>query len=370
MPITKYLNLTITLFALIILTILTINANAAEWVPVTLSPNFDHTAYGFCKRENQCFVSSANNENIDDKPEAYWESNPANKPKCIATGQYILDHYCKDGEWQTRTQKLALALLAIAKQTNSQKYTLFCDSYKNILNRYEYQTQYGLVTTFLRNSCQPATKTGCLVNNMCILKYDNSIAFGISINTQINHENSALQAFNLSKNTCSAVDNQYTTCSENIWYDPTLKIIIYAQTTTLPAPLQEETLTQPYEQLRDYIMQFHNSNIAALNYTNYEIKPQFDTLFIAKNQEKEIFAFKQSPLTLSQFSYAGWMYTNINMPQDICTTLIKKMDSRAQCEQQPEENNYYIATVNTPLQRQTQTLINQWQDMTTKAWSD
>ncbi|VVB80882.1 Uncharacterised protein [uncultured archaeon] len=356
---------------LILLILILIPAvTAAHWESVSLKHNWDLTSQGFCVQPTQCLVRTSYNESLDNQPEKYWTGTAyADKPKCIQDKQYLSDNYCENGQWSSRTKLIAQQLLAIAGTNN---FALYCDNYQNALNEYQYNTDYGTVTTFLGRYClQPGNRrTENCANNICAIKYADKVAFGMAINTEINGDKSPLQALNFSKTKCdNAVNPGYNPCGDNVYYNPDTQSIIYAPgVSPMPAVTQTEIdyVADSYEKLKDYV----NDYIPAqYNYTYYKITPQFNYLDITKDGQKFFYGFKQENITLPPISYAGWYYSNIQLPDKACDRYIKRYDSRASCEEQPSETDFYIAAYKTSpansMDRHT-SIIDAWQDMTGK----
>src|SRR3989344_8026 len=90
--------------------------------------NWQQTSEGTCGQPSQCLVSNAFNSVFDNDPNAYWDglANPAQGPKCIASGQYILDHYCNEGVWSSRTKLVASRLATLAVQSGASVYSVSC----------------------------------------------------------------------------------------------------------------------------------------------------------------------------------------------------------------------------------------------------
>jgi len=305
-----------TILLLILITAPFVAAQGAQWVEVNVKHNWDRRSSGFCNEGAQCLVSNAFNETWDNMPDRYW-SQVANwqRPKCINHTQYISDNYCENGEWTSRTKLLSKQLLAIALDKAPTSFSLYCDNYKKVLNRYQYRTDYGLVTNFLNSlNCLQAgnkRKDNC-VNNICVMKYNNNIAIGTAINTDISGEKSPLQALNLSKAACNNAKQSggYNHCGFGVWYNHDLKSMIYTPALqTLPAvtTLTEQFFMDPYNKLNDYVFKVvHQPTIQQQNYTFFNFTPKFNQIYMAKDQFDFAYSFREQNITLVQRDYAGW----------------------------------------------------------------
>jgi len=193
------------------------------------------------------------------------------------------------------------------------------------------------------------------VNSICVMNYGDEVAFGVAINADISGPKSPLQALNQSNTACDGVKNQnsaYDPCGNNVWYNHNTESIIYARgINPLPAPtsLTTEFFITPFNKLKDYVFSVvHKPEIAQYNYSFFQVMPQFKKVYMAKDDIDFVYAFKESNLTLSQLSYAGWYFSNLDLPEDTCSRIIKRYDSRANCEEQPSTTEFYIAAHMTP----------------------
>jgi hypothetical protein len=348
---------------------------AADWVEVSIKQDWDRKSIGFCKETSQCLVSNAFNAAWDNFPDRYWsEQSNDNKPKCINDTQYIEDNYCDMGMWSSRTKLVATQLLSIALAQSPTNFSLYCDDYDKVLNRYAYRTDYGAVTSFLGKFCmQPGNRVlKTCVNSVCVLKYGNTVAFGTAINTDINGVKSPLQALNLSTTTCDSAintDKDYDPCAFGVWYNHDTRSIIYAQSGTLPIvnPLTTAFFMTPYNKLKDYVFAYvYKPEIKEYNYTFFNQTPAFKQIYMAKDDFDFVYSFKQENITLSQVDYSGWYFSNINLPNDTCERIIKGYDSRANCEIQPSASEFYIAAHRTPPVNKfdiRQSIVDAWEEV-------
>lgn len=360
---------------IVIALLLTVSVTAADWVQIDIKETWDQKSTGFCQQNSQCLVNTSHSDAYDNQPDRYWSQlQPSEKPKCINTGQYISDHYCDNGQWTTRTKDISLQLLSIALNNNPDNFALYCDSYDNVLNKYDYITSYGSVTSFIRKFCQQPgnIRTNVCTNNICVLNNGGTIAFGFSINTDISGSKSPLQALDLNRNQCDNMknnDGDYDNCGNNVWYNHDTESILYApNTNNLPAITQFTTdfLTVPYNRLNNYVnTAVHNPNVAQLNYTFFKT-PDYNRIYIAKSPTNFAYAFKEQDKTLARIDYAGWYYANADLPQDACARIIKRYDSKAHCEQQPSPDEFYIVADKRiplgPLGGQ-QSIVDAWTDL-------
>ena len=344
-----------------------------EWKQVEMKYSWDRRSTDFCKEANQCLIQKRFNETLDNKPDKYWSGRlDSERPKCIQSGQYISDNYCESGEWSSRTKLIAEQLTAIAGNND---YSLYCDRYENALNNYAYKTDYGLASGFLGRLCTQSTatqRTENCVNSICVMKYGNNIAFGTAINTDISGEKSPLQALNMARDECDQAKKAggYNACGKNsIWYNHDTQSIIYAPgITRMPAPASN-AIIEPYNKLKTYVADYvYNPEMWERNYTFFNITPQFKFLYMAKNKDKTAYSFKQENISDKTYptDYAGWIYENMQLPNDACDRYIKKYDGKASCEEQPTETEFYVAAYRKHDSDTRASIIDAWPDTTGK----
>jgi len=330
-------------------------AQQADWVgPVTSKDTWDYKSKGYCPRTDRCFMGRLG---------------------CLNSTQYVLDNYCENGSWSTRTKLVAQQLLALALSESPTNYALYCNSYDAALNEYAYNTAYGSVTSFLSKFCTIGNRVENCANNVCVLKYGSDVAFGMAINTDISGTKSPLQALNISKTACDNeknTDGDYDSCGSNAWYNHNTQSIIYAKESSLPTitTTTQNTLLDPYNKLNNYVFTYvHNPDVPQYNYTSYNITPKFDQVYIAKDGTDFLFSFRHGNITKAQKDYAGWYFANIDLPGDACDRIIKRYDDRANCEQQPSETEFYITALKTPPVGRfdiSKSIADAWKEMTGK----
>ena len=235
-----------------------------EYRPVKLDWNEDK--WGFCTGAEQCFVSRTGS--TASTAQDFYTANIL--PACISEQEYILDHYCEQGNWTSRTKYLAGDLLKI---TEGEDYVLYCTDYQNALPNYDDEDQLILggevaqtldvtldvgqtltqttpetIYTFLSNPPELISqRENTRINNVCLLKFkqgDNKIAFATTLNLPLTHEDSILNAlFNgeippesITNNEVCTEEDGFFKCGleqfgleGDLWYSPTLNAIIYSK---------------------------------------------------------------------------------------------------------------------------------------------
>jgi len=331
---------------LVLILAVPVSAQQADWVgPLQVSTTWDYKATDFCSRNTQCLVKTG---------------------KCIDSATWDLDHYCDSGQWTSRTKDIALQLLELALGNNPSNFSLYCNNYDAVLNKYDYSTDYGSVTTFLRSFCtQPSGKTKNCVNNVCAVKYGSNVAFGMSLNADISGDKSILKALNLSNTICDNAKNNngvYNSCGSNVWYNHDKESIIHAKANSLPAPstTTKAFFISSYDKIQTYAYaNVHNPNVRHLNYTSFKLRPMFDTLYLSKHNFNYVYSYKQTNITLFQDGYIGLHLSNIDLPENACNDIFKQYDSRAGCEKQPTQNEFFV----TAKRITSKSLVDAWDDL-------
>lgn len=254
--------------------------------------DWDHENSECCIEESQCLVSAdgdlSNNGNVS----AYFTDN---KPKCINSGQFILDHYCLNGNWTTRTALIAGELLnfTYADAGRSSDFTLFCDDYTYALNYYEYLP----VINYLSQRCFiNSIEIPCL-NDICVLRYKEGQSYKVIAATALNWNisNSTpfsfLNATGRSASYCNAVSgSDYAACSnsKDVWYNPAINAVAFSNTGFLLNPSFVDSLIailrNPFGALINWINQ-HNMADQQWPIAN------FKKLYISSNAGKKVSAF-------------------------------------------------------------------------------
>jgi len=320
---------------------------------VIAASNWQQTSIGTCATAaSQCLVSNAFNPALDNIPNSYWDGlvNPSTGPKCIASGQFILDHYCDSGVWSSRTKQVALRLVALA-QSASVPFSISCGRADLVLPHDEL-TNSGSAFALLGKSCSFASFNGVqfvenCANNVCVLKYGNAVALGMSVNSQINGPTSVLRVFNKPITLCTTgidTDAEYASCGSDLWYDHRTQSVIYAPGVfrlPLTAQVPSLFLDEAYERVSSYVFaNVHNPSLPQKNYSSFQA-PDLSEVYYAQGASGSVFAFRQSKVTLLQTDYFG-AYFATKLPADVCAKVFKRFDDRSQCEVQPNPNMFFV----------------------------
>ena len=256
-----------------------------EWKYQPLKFDWKNKNWGFCNDVSQCFVMNS--------VEGALSTNNAQDflmgqyPTCINNGEYVLDNYCQDGEWTSRTKFVAQQLLEVAQDG---EYILYCANlWDALIDSETFQTvlegeepgvagdipdvpsgegDYGEAHLDQKFKCFPAIsasesaselvedKENTCVNKVCVLKYKDSGAFKVAFGTSLNKDiqgkeeegpNSFLQALNIDVlelgplvNSCEESEG-FAECdltdlplTGDLWYSRELNATIYSRDDLTP----------------------------------------------------------------------------------------------------------------------------------------
>ena len=198
---------------------------------------------GYCTSNSQCFVQKLSGQAAE----------------CNESGTYLLDYFCENGDWTSRTKLVALQLLELGNQQSPGDYTLFCDFFHNSLNYLDYtvsstvagSTAWNFLEGFRGFDVRECDDGGAFtpeedacVNKVCVLKYYNNNEKKIAIGTSLNQPPQDLETnefpflyllpeiydcTNAIESTQQGTYGTYSHCgSSQGWYNPTTNSIIYS----------------------------------------------------------------------------------------------------------------------------------------------
>jgi hypothetical protein len=333
-----------------------------QWQESEIKYNWDKSLSGFCPSDQQCLVDSMGNPENNNNPETFF----TDPPMCIDDGQFIGPYYCDNGNWTTRTKLIALQLLELANSESPTDYTLFCDNFKDTLNHYNYPSLSGPITDYIGGSCYIDKVEIPCVNEFCVLLYDNKVAFGTSLNMDINDTSkSFLLVFDQDPAHCNSYLNNngnFDLCGNNIWYNHDVQSVIYSSDSL--ASISWDTafmnyLKSPLNTIINFIMSYVHgkpddySFIANTNLLDrlYAVRRGSKSSFVVMEENKyENGVYKD---------YVGVKYDSFSF--DVCE-LVTMYDETASCFKQ--DSVYYIASQR--IGSETSLLMNAWKDLTAK----
>ncbi len=241
---------------------------AGDWEYVDPKWDWNGEDFGYCDEQTQCFVTSSltTGASGDYLASDFYDGN---YPTCINDGEYILDHYRREGNWSSRTQFLAEGLLNVGDSIED--FALYCTDYRTNLNDHDLWASYlsgvetapdfagvGLGDALLdvepeeSNVCFSAiynhdagerlvpVEDNTCINNVCVLKFGDSeeskVALAASMNLEISDPNSFLIPLGLGDYSDLAVacpdavgSETFVECDPTFWYAEEINSLIYAK---------------------------------------------------------------------------------------------------------------------------------------------
>ena len=323
----------------------------AQWRETNIKYTWDRYSDDMCAFIPQCLVNPDGNVSLDNQTELWYAGDAnAQQPKCINSNQYILDYYCINGDWASRTKLIALHMLKMAQDNSAGNFTIFCGPAEDALNRINYAVEGGDMVSALLSTCKRGIRDVGCINNVCVLKTPSLVAVGASMNNEsfkVNFLN-ALNASNPSTACNSLPPNVFTECASTlkgkVYYNPSIQAIIHAQSRPADFNFQDFVnawFVAPMAKILNYVSSRISQGISFGYFNNTGL---FNNIYIAKDTPREIFGFVERQQTNQSLDYMGVKFTNIYL-KDPCTTLFKTYDSSVYCENQNAESNMTVVAV-------------------------
>jgi hypothetical protein len=317
--------------------------------------NWDATESGCCAREEQCLVSATGDASLNDNTSAYFGASAG--PKCISSGQFILDHYCSNGNWISRTALIAGTLLnfTYADSERSSDFTLLCDAYSNALN----YVDYAPVLNYFSKRCYVGSKEVPCLNNVCVLRYKSGASYKVIAATALNWEvNNASQipfmssigkAETYCNSALSATD--YSSCSgSDVWYNPSIDAVIFSNSAFSLNPTFIESLINILKNPFKAILNWLNRQSPEVEISN----SNFEKMYSAVKEMKSVSAF-----TLNENRKSNLFMNFKGFSTDLCAESEKFVPgSCAQAKKCDQIINSTVAAGST------NKLFDSWQEMT------
>ncbi|MBI4449333.1 hypothetical protein HY641_04895 [Candidatus Woesearchaeota archaeon] len=313
-----------------------------NWTTMTPKHTFDDRVFGFCPRNEQCLVNPSANASANDLPHAISFAHPERGPICITNGQYILQSitrgdatqststYCNNGSWTSRTNILASYLASIGETQAPNNYALFCDRFRNTLNFFEYRAlpDANFVSHYMDATCTGPDKTPTpCVNEFCVLKYGDKVAWGTTLNKPINDSREGfLNAVGKPVTHCDNAlqdDAQFHACGANMWHNNALGAIIHLPTGAVPGITTTEALTAgaAYIEARMQAIDTFMESATLADFRTFILSTHmFENLYINRAGQKDLFAFLQTNRvngTPIDYLAARYMGINITDPRGV-----------------------------------------------------
>lgn len=331
---------------LLFVVLLASSAYAAQWVgPLEKKYSWDKKEWGFCPDQSQCLVSARPDaeQEYNGEPSRYFTDPPG--PRCINNTQFILDYYCENGAWTTRTKLVGLSLLDLAN-IKSNDFVVFCGTYKDALNKYQYligsdrKLVEDLFKDFRCRQFDTSTRTAC-VNSFCVVKYKGGTGVGTSLNTVIDDEDySFLYALNGSEDDCDNVPESddvldWQSCTGwnkagRLFYNPAIGAVVYlASSDSLNinsyGSAYDRFISPQLTPLRNYVRTgIEDPDVPALNFSFFAQAGLFNQWYYSRQQNKYVFGFLEEDQTEFGYDYLGIKYSGYDFVSSDCDVVFKQ----------------------------------------------
>ncbi|MBD3355205.1 hypothetical protein GF361_04435, partial [Candidatus Woesearchaeota archaeon] len=339
-----------------------------NWSYTEKKHTWDKSKAGFCPSITECLVNPDGNPNNNYDPEAFEGINSDQSPQCINSGQFIGDHYCENGNWSSRTKFIALQLINLTEKDGINDYVLFCDHYKKTLNDYSYSSKQDYLrgtsgNDFIGYRCDLESEFEC-VNNFCILKYNDKVAFGTSLNKPVNDSaKSFLNALDFNNiNLCdSALSGPFEKCDEDIdglWYSSNLNSVIFSN-----QDIDLEPITI-WDRIINLFIHPVNTITGLWSSGAGDLFPakDYNRIYLSTVGGKRITGIIEKPESDQELI----SITYKDFDEDICTSIedyqsiySTQTDPTFICTHNESENTYNLLTDD-------DSLLNSWPDLTSK----
>jgi len=304
----------------------------------------------------------------DDENELNREGYPtvcfAEEEDCYYDGQYYVDeeymgdNYCEDGNITSRTKFIALQLIDIAEELSEDDYTLFCDSYEDVLNYYDYVLEGYTISSYFTAGyggssaeCTDSVGDGIpCVNNICVLRLpedelSHRVIFGASLNKLINEGNyKFLIALGEDDDRCNDAigcddcdDGKFHACNaafSEIWYNEKLESVIFSKDVLLydafgTLNVWEKFLLflrNPFKRIFDFLFKLITETTTYQEdlYGFIEDTQKFSRLYLDKKGLKTIRAFAEATISPTQGEHLSATYSCFK--GNICDTVNMSYD--------------------------------------------
>ncbi len=308
---------------------------AGEWKYLPPQWDWNVNRWGFCSQKEQCLVSLSGSQTVVD-PEAAEGTRPFTTsdfynddfpvfPVCINDGEYLLDHYCEQGNWTTRTKYLAGQLL---DHTEGKDFILYCAPYQEALLDYNAGFLGGDKSDTIENpnadvlgggeqeitipvcfekfksddsGLVPPQDNTC-INNVCLMQMEGKTIFATTLNLDLDDPKSFLNALNLDHDQivngdiCDLApveedegEIKFVDCEipeGSLFYSPTLKMIIYSKDNFGVNPGVIERIITTISNF--FASLFRDEPIVVIREGLFEEAKNFNNLYVSYHNEKRI----------------------------------------------------------------------------------
>lgn len=269
----------------------------------------------------------------NDATSCYFDSMA--QAECKADGFYFKDILCDQGSWTSKTSLIAAQLIEEAESKSPGDYTLFCGTWQDALNIYNYILPSGNnVFDYLDSQDCGDNETGAsCVNNICVLSNsDNTLsAFGASMNDGMDLD--MLEDFIGHNAICSTnEDGDFRDCKvllfgeDKLWYNHKYRMFIYGTDDGNAINLQTFDLKDSRATKLENVFAgkmdlAYSQQDEFISYVRDHSK-KFDSIYVSKKGSKEVWARKEGDTqeNLIVITYSGFT-------SDVCGEIDKIDDT-------------------------------------------
>lgn len=311
---------------------------AGEWVEAKEKFSPYGTTSGYCPEEDQCFVS--------DQGSFADNNNLSGRPQCIDDGQYFGEFYCDAGVYESRTKQLFNSLQSSFDVTD---YTIYCDTASNVFN-YLGTIDGKDVASYISGS-NACTYSGLgyqapCMNNFCVMNSPSGIAFGTTINQELNAEEySVVELFSIPSVEDCEGSSDLTACGNNWYYDGKINSLVNSEFGVAGNSF--------FSSLFDSVKSFFFGEDIILSLTYEELAEEMgleefiqlgfkDSLFYAKDGSNSIVAINgelREVQTGKELSYVGAKYTGYD---GLCSYIRESSQFKTSCETSGDETYIFV----------------------------
>ncbi|RLE48356.1 hypothetical protein DRJ25_00005, partial [Candidatus Woesearchaeota archaeon] len=302
------------------------------WISGYTKSDWDNAWQGFCQEPSQCLVDPSFNMSITD-PVAFWNDLPGERPMCINDGDSILDHFCNNGSWTSRTGLFADDMFSVANSSGSD-FVLFCDSPSAVL----------LDVSEIDNDCEINGKHVPCFNNVCLVKAGDDMLVGSTLNIPVTDDKSFVSYFNADPDDFSGFTNKHDAyfkdSNSDVWYNDKLKAVVFSPTfSTINPGVRSSVFENKFQGIKSYVDDISGS--APTNYYFFK-SPSFSRVFFVKKGIKEIFSFLETNKTVAGINYLGIDFKGVNLGVSPCDDFTDSFRG-VNCGDQPVADHFYLA---------------------------
>ncbi|MEK6901679.1 MAG: hypothetical protein AABX37_05010, partial [Nanoarchaeota archaeon] len=218
-----------------------------SWEQQEVKHDWKGQNWGFCAEDSQCLVTR---EGDPTATAGTFFQDPSKAPSCINSTEFLADHLCVGGNWTSRTKFVAEKLLEVVNNANTDQYTLYCSSPKEVLpeidNTILGDEQSNGIQSYndclhVNQSLLGVNELAC-INNVCVLKYEENgrekKVMGTTLNVPFSKAAPFLIALGADdqeapqEQPCPTGED-FSNCNVDIdgslWYSDSLKTLIYSR---------------------------------------------------------------------------------------------------------------------------------------------